>query len=99
MTLLFILSVLLLLAIGLYSIIVTRNLLRVLLSVEILTKAVTLMMVGVGHLTGNMAAAQSYVVTIIVIEVMLLVVAVGIVYGVYKNNGTLDTGMLNNLKG
>lgn len=96
---LFIIAALLLLAIGFYSIIVTRNLLRILLSVEILTKSVTLMMIGAGYLTGNMAAAQAYVISIIVIEVMILVVAVGIVFGVYKNNGTLDTNKINNLKG
>lgn len=96
---LFIIAAILLLAIGFYSIVVTRNLLRILLSVEILTKSVTLLMIGAGYLTGNMAAAQAYVITIIVIEVMILVVATGIVFGVYKNNGTLDTNKLNNLKG
>ena len=96
MTLLF---TLLLLAIGFYSMVVTRNLMRILISVEILTKAVTLLMIGAGYMTGNMAAAQAYVVSIIVIEVMILVVAVGILFGVYKANGTLDTKKLNNLKG
>ena len=96
---LFVIAALLLLAIGVYSIVVTRNLMRILLSVEILTKAVTLLMIGAGYLTGNMGAAQAYVITIIVLEVMILVVAMGIVFGVYKKNGTLDTGKLNNLKG
>ena len=96
---LFAIAALMLMVIGLYGIVVTRNLLHILLSVEILTKAVTLLMIGAGYFTGNMAAAQAYVITIIVIEVMILVVATGIVYGVHKNNGTLDTNQLNNLKG
>lgn len=96
---LFIITAVLLLAIGFYSMVVTRNLMRILISVEILTKAATLLMIGAGYMTGNMAAAQAYVVTIIVIEVMILVVAVGILFGVYKANGTLDTKKLNNLKG
>ncbi len=96
---LFIISALLVLATGLYSMIVTRNLMRILISVELLTKSVTLLMIGAGYLTGNMAAAQSYVITIIVVEVMILVVATGIVFGVYKENGTLDTHKLNNLRG
>ena len=97
--LLFIIATILLLAIGFYSIIVTKNLLRILLSVEILTKAATLLMIGAGHLTGDMGAAQGYVITIIVLEVMILVVATGIVYSAYKKNKTLDTDKLNNLKG
>ena len=95
----FAIAVLLLLVIGLYSLIVTRNLIRVLLSVEILVKAVSLLMIGAGHITGKMGTAQSFVITIIVIEVMLLVVATGIVFGVYKKNGTLDLNKLTNLKG
>lgn len=96
---LFIIAALLLLAIALYGMIVTRNLMRILLSIEICTKAVTLLMIGAGYMTGNMAVAQSYVITIIVIEVMILVVATGILFGVYKNNGSLETDKLNNLKG
>lgn len=96
---LFVIAAVLLLAVGFYSIVVTRNLMRILLSVEILTKAVTLLMIGAGHMTGNMGAAQSYVITIIVIEVMILVVATGLVFGVYNNNKTLNTDKLNNLRG
>jgi len=96
---LFLIAMLLLLVIGIYSLVATHNLLRVLLSVEILMKAVTLLMIGAGYVTGNMGAAQMYVITIIVIEVMILVVAMGLVFSAYKQNGTLDTRKLNNLKG
>lgn len=96
---LFITAVALILAIGIYSLVVTRNLMRILISVEILTKAVTLLMIAAGYFVGNMAAAQSFVITIIILEVVLLVVLTGILLGAYKANGTLDTRKLNNLKG
>ena len=96
---LFVIATALMLVVGFYSLVVTRNLLRVLLSVEILTKAVTLLMVGAGYMTGKMAVAQSFIITIITVEVMILVVATGIVSWVYKQNGTLDSRELNNLKG
>ena len=89
----------LLIAIGVYGIIVTRNMMRIILSVEILTKAVTLVMIGAGYETGKMGMAQSFVVTIVVIEVMLLVIATGILFGAFKHNGSLMTDQLNNLKG
>ena len=97
--LLFLTAAILMLTVGLYSLIVTRNLMRILLSIEILVKAVTLLLIGVGYITGNMAVAQSYVVTIIIIEVVLLVIATGIVLSVYRHNDTLNTDKLNNLKG
>ena len=95
----FFIAVALLLTTGVYSLVVTRNLIRVLLSVEIVTKAVTLLMIGAGHFTGNMGAAQSYAITIIIIEVMLLVVSLGIVFGIYKKNESLDINKISNLKG
>ena len=95
----FIITVALLFATGLYSLLVTKNLIRIVISVEILTKGATLLLIAAGYLNGMMAQAQTYVVTIIILEVVLLVVAVGIILGVYKSNGTLDTKKLNNLKG
>ena len=95
----FMVATVLMLVVGFYSLIVTRNLLRVLLSVEILTKAVTLLMIAAGYVTGKMAVAQAYVITIITVEVMILVVATGIVFGVYNRNRTLDSHELNNLRG
>ena len=94
-----IIAVVLVLGIGIYSLIATRNLLRILLSIEILMKGATLLLIGAGYLTGDMATAQAYVITAIIIEVVLLVVATGIVLGAYRANGTLNTRELNNLKG
>jgi NADH-quinone oxidoreductase subunit K len=95
----FLMGAVLLIAVGAYGIIVTRNLLRIVLSVEVLTKAVTLVIIGAGYETGNMGLAQSFVITIIVVEVMLLVIATGLLFGAFKNNGSLMTDRLNNLKG
>jgi NADH:ubiquinone oxidoreductase subunit K len=94
-----IIAVVLVLGVGIYSLIATRNLLRILLSVEILMKGATLLLIGAGYLTGDMATAQAYVITAIIIEVVLLVVATGIVLGAYRANNTLNTRELNNLKG
>ena len=95
----FIIAAVLLIAIGIYSMVITQNLIRILLSVEIMTKAATLLIIGAGHMCGNMGAAQSYVITVIVIEVIILVVATGIVFGIYKDSGSLNPKKQNNLKG
>lgn len=95
----FIISIVLLFVIGFYSLLVTRNLIRILISVEILTKGVTLLMVVAGYLTNKMAQAEAYIITIIIIEVVLLAIATGISLGVYRANDDLNTKNLNNLKG
>jgi NADH-quinone oxidoreductase subunit K len=86
-------------AIGLYCILVSRNLIRILIGVELLTKAVTLLLVLAGAVTGRMALAQSLVITLIVLEVVAMVVAAGIIVGANRHTGTVSTRDLTELKG
>ena len=91
--------VILLSVIGIYCILVTYNLLRALIGVEILIKAVTLLIVVVGYVTGHAALAQALIITLIVIEVVVIAVAVGIALGLHRHNDSLDIRKLRNLKG
>ena len=84
---------------GLYCILVTRNLMRVLIGLELLTKAVTLLLIAAGYATGRMALAQSLVITLIVIEVVVIAVMAGVILSIYRNAGSLDAGNVKNLKG
>ena len=95
---LFLIAAVLLLVIGIYCLIVTRNLIRVILGIEVLTKAATLLMIGAGYVNGHMDVAQAYVVTIIVIEVVLLIISVGILYSIYKKTGAITVDKISNLK-
>jgi multisubunit Na+/H+ antiporter MnhC subunit len=84
---------------GFYYILATNNLIRVLIGVELLMKAVTLLLITVGYASGQTALMQSLVITLIVIEVVVIAVATGIVIGIHAHNKTLDTRKLRNLKG
>ena len=66
---------------------------------EILVKAVTLLIVLAGYVSGHEALAQSMVITLIVIEVVIMTVAVGIIFGVRGHNDSLDARKIRNLKG
>jgi len=48
---------------------------------------------------GNMALIQSFIITIIVCEVAVAIVAAGIAVNCYRKNGTLEISALENLKG
>lgn len=84
---------------GLYCILATRSLIRAIIGIELLMKAVTLLVIVMGYLNNNMALAQSFVITIIVIEVVLVVIAGGVALQVFRCNGDLDARRLTNLKG
>jgi len=89
----------LLFVMGAYYIIASFNLIRALIGLELLIKAVTLLIILAGYLTNNEGLAQALVITLIVIEVVIMVVAGGIVVSVYRNNHSLDTRKLKELKG
>ena len=84
---------------GFYCILVTRNLMRVVIGLELLTKAVTLLIVVAGYVTDRIALAQSLVITLIIIEVVVIAVAAGVILSIYRHNESLAASNLRNLKG
>jgi multisubunit Na+/H+ antiporter MnhC subunit len=89
----------LLLIIGLYCVIATRNLIRAVIGLVLLTKSVTLLLIIAGNMVGKTALAQALVITVIIVEVVVISVAVGIILRLYQHNRSLDTTLLRNLKG
>jgi multisubunit Na+/H+ antiporter MnhC subunit len=89
----------LLLIIGLYCVIATRNLIRAVIGLVLLTKSVTLLLIVAGNVVRQTALAQALVITVIVVEVVVVTVAVGIILRLYQHNRSLDTTLLRNLKG
>jgi NADH:ubiquinone oxidoreductase subunit K len=84
---------------GIYCLVMTRNFIRVLIGLELLTKAATLLLVVAGALSGRLAQAQSLAITLIVVEVVVVCVAAGIVLSIYRLNESLDVRKSRNLKG
>lgn len=89
----------LIIIIGLYCITVTHNLIRMLIGMEILTKAVTLILIISGYVTDNTAFAQSLVITLIVVEAVVVATAAGVILNVYRNTSSLHVNNIKNLKG
>jgi multisubunit Na+/H+ antiporter MnhC subunit len=84
---------------GVYCLVATHNFIRALIGLEIITKAVTLLIIAAGWATGRLDLAQSLVITLIVVEVVVISVAAGIVQKVFGLNGSLDIRKTRNLKG
>ena len=91
--------IILLLIIGIYCVLFSFNLIRVVIGLEILIKAVTLLTILVGYISGRTALAQSIVITLIVIEVVVMVIAGGVAFWAFKHNQDIDPRKLDNLKG
>ena len=93
------LAVALILMTGVYCLLMSRNLVRILIGLELLTKAVTLLIVVAGVATGRVSLSQSLVITLIVVEVVVIAVAAGVVIASYQHTGSLETKALEQLKG
>ncbi len=91
--------IIMLAAIGIYCMLATYNLIRALIGVELLLKAVTLLIITVGYITKHNALTQAMVITFIVIEVVVMTVAIGVVLGIRSHTNSLDARDIRNLKG
>jgi len=89
----------LLFAAGLYMVIVSHNLVRILIGIEMLTKGVTLLLGLAGAVTGRLALAEAFIITLIVLEVVAIAVAAGLVVGIFGHHGRARVSALDELKG
>ncbi|MCL2151037.1 MAG: NADH-quinone oxidoreductase subunit K [Coriobacteriia bacterium] len=85
----FIIAVVLSAACGIYTIIATRNLIRMLIALEILNKSATLLLVLAGSLNGQMARAESFIIALIIVEVVLTAVGAIIVIATHARTGSI----------
>jgi len=92
-------GIVLLFAAGLYCLLATYNLVRAVIGIELMIKAVTLFIILAGFVTGRTGLAQAFAITLIVIEVVIMVVAMGVIINVYKHTNTLDVRNIRNMKG
>jgi len=91
--------IILLFVCGFYCLLVTKNFIRALIGLEILTKAVTLLVIVAGYASNRLSLAQSMAIMIIVVEAVVVATAAGIVFGIFKKVGSLNIAKLRNLKG
>ncbi len=85
--------------IGLYAMLTSRNMIRLLIGLEIMAKSVVLTFIMGGYARGEAFLTQSFVITFIVVEVSLMAVALALVINAYRNTGSLDIRGLAKLKG
>lgn len=84
---------------GCFELIRTRHMLKIIIALELAIKAVSMFIALGGWLNGNMPIAESFVVSVIVIEVVVATVLSGIAISIYHKYGNMDIRSLRNLKG
>lgn len=84
---------------GVYCLITQRNLFKMLIGLNILSKSATLCLAVGSADTGNVGGGQSLMISIMLVEVVVTAVALSIMVNVYRHYGSLDTGDIRRLSG
>lgn len=93
------LGVIALLGVGFYGLLITRNLIKIVMVLQILIKAVILALVLGGKLSGNLGLGQSTAATVIVADTIVAVVGLALAVQVRRRLGTLDVPKISSMRG
>ena len=88
-----------LLGVGFYGLLVSRNLIKIVLCLQILAKAAILVLVAAGQANGQIDLGQSLALTVIVADTIVAVMGIALGVQIRRRTGTLDVRELSSLKG
>lgn len=87
-----------LLGVGLYALLALRNLIKIIVALQIMAKGAVLALVAAGVYSGQPNLGQSIAATVIVADTVVAVVGLALAVQVRQRLGTLDLAALSSLK-
>jgi multisubunit Na+/H+ antiporter MnhC subunit len=87
-----------LVAIGIYGLLILRNLIKIVVALQVFAKGTILIMVVAGGMAGKPAIGQSLAITVLVADTAITVVALALAIQVRRWCGTLDTRAISTLR-
>ncbi len=88
-----------LLGIGFYGLMASRNLIKIVIALQILVKAALLGLVAAGNANGQINLSQSMALTVIVADTIVAVMGIALGVQIRRRVGTLDVHDLSRLRG
>jgi NADH-quinone oxidoreductase subunit K len=89
---------LLLAGVGLYGLLIVRNLIKVVVALQIMTKGAMLALVVAGNLNGQVNLGQSMALMVIIADTIVAVIGLALAVQVRRHVGTLDIKALTTLR-
>ncbi|MGE5462022.1 MAG: NADH-quinone oxidoreductase subunit NuoK [Syntrophothermus sp.] len=93
------LGIVALLGVGFYGLLITRNLIKVVMVLQILIKGAILALVLGGKISGNTGLGQSTAATVIVADTIVAVIGLALAVQVRRRCGSLDVQEIASLRG
>jgi multisubunit Na+/H+ antiporter MnhC subunit len=91
-------AVLAMLAVGIYGLLAVRNLIKVIVALQILGKGAVLALVLAGYVRGQANLGQSMALTVIVADTIVAVIGMALAVQIRRHVGTLDIQALTTLR-
>ena len=88
-----------LLGIGIYGLLITRNMIKLVMVLQLLVKSAILALMLAGKVSGQVGLGQSLAATVIVADTMVAVVGLAIAIQIRRRFNTLDTVGVSSFKG
>ena len=85
--------------VGFYALLTTRNMIKIIVALQILVKAALLALITAGYINGNMNEVESMCITVIVADTVVAVIGMALAILMKRNVDTLDIREISNLKG
>lgn len=93
------LGVVVLFGIGFYGLLITRNLIKIVIVLQIMVKAAIIALVLAGKSSGNLGLGQSVASTVIVADTIVAVIGLALAIQVRRRFGTVDVRKISSLQG
>jgi NADH:ubiquinone oxidoreductase subunit K len=93
-----ILAILSLAGVGIYCLLATRNMIRVIIGLQLIVKGVAMAFILGGNMTSNISLGQTMALTVIVADTIVAVIGLAFAVQVRHRMGTLDIKELSTLK-
>jgi len=91
-------AILSLAGVGFYCLLFTRNLIKVVIALQLIVKGVVLAFILAGHLNQHESLAQTLALTVIVADTIVAVVGLALAVQIRLRTGSLDVKNLSKLK-
>ena len=88
-----------LLGVGFYGLMVSRNLIKLVVTLQILVKGALLALVAAGTANGQINLSQSLVITVIVADTIVAVIGTALAVQIRRRTGSLDIQEISKLRG
>lgn len=84
---------------GLYGLLTSRNLIKIIVALQLLAKAAMLTLVAAGALNGKTDVGQSLALTVMVADTLAAVMGIALGVQIRRRTGSLDVSKLASLRG